>query len=284
MKFYLIDDDKTIINILKLIIKNRNLGTVIGTCTHAEDALDDLPQLQPDIVIVDLLMPKMDGITFVQHAKKLVPNTAFIMLSQVSSKDMIAGAYESGIEFYIQKPINSIEVETVIKNVCQNMSMQRTLHKMHSIFTDEIPGTLAPPELTAKQTGRDYQPKLQRILQQLGIAGDNGSKDIVTLAEYLIEQGAEVEDTTLHDLCRRFTDSPKSMEQRIRRAANTGMVNLAHLGLEDYGNEIFNEYANSLYNFEQVRKEMDYIRGKADKHGNIKIKNFLNALIISSQE
>ncbi len=74
------------------------------------------------------------------------------------------------------------------------------------------------------------------------------------------------------------------MEQRIRRAAANGMVNLAHLGLEDYGNEIFTEYANSLYNFEQVRKEMDFIRGKTNKHGNIKIRNFLNALLISCQE
>ncbi|MEI3218914.1 MAG: DNA-binding domain-containing protein [Lachnoclostridium sp.] len=54
--------------------------------------------------------------------------------------------------------------------------------------------------------------------------------------------------------------------------------------MEDYGNEIFTEYANSFYNFEQVRKEMDFIRGKGEKHGNIKIRNFLNALLISCQE
>ena len=61
------------------------------------------------------------------------------------------------------------------------------------------------------------------------------------------------------------------------------MVNLAHLGLEDYSNDIFMEYSTTLYNFEQVRKEMDFIRGKSDKHGNIKIKNFLNALMLYSQ-
>ena len=57
------------------------------------------------------------------------------------------------------------------------------------------------------------------------------------------------------------------------------MVNLANLGLEDYSNETFVTYANSLYNFEQVRREMDYIRGKSTKRGNVKIKNFLNALM-----
>ena len=92
-----------------------------------------------------------------------------------------------------------------------------------------------------------------------------------------------LDDTTLHELCSRFCDSPKSMEQRIRRAAAAGLVNLAHLGIEDYSNEIFTEYSNTLYNFEQVRKEMDFIRGRSDKHGNVKIKNFLNALTAYSQ-
>ena len=280
MKFYLLDDDRTITNILKIIIQKRELGEVCGTSNHAIEALDDIKILRPDIIITDLLMPEMDGFTFVKKAKELLPDAAYIMLSQVSSKDMIESAYEQGIEFYIQKPLNSVEVEKVILTVSQNLFMQRTLQKMQNIFEDSIRSTShsAP---TGKQ---EYLSKLQKILQRLGIIGDAGSKDIITVIEFLIEEKEDISNITLNELCSRFTDSPKTMEQRIRRAAATGMVNLAHLGLEDYGNEIFTEYANSLYNFEQVRKEMDFIRGKTDKHGNIKIRNFLNALLISCQE
>ena len=280
MKFYLLDDDRTITNILKIIIQKRELGEVCGTSNHAIEALDDIKILRPDIIITDLLMPEMDGITFVKKAKELLPDAAYIMLSQVSSKDMIESTYEQGIEFYIQKPLNSVEVEKVILTVSQNLSMQRTLQKMQNIFEDSIRSTShsAP---TGKQ---EYLSKLQKILQRLGIIGDAGSKDIITVIEFLIEEKEDISNITLNELCSRFTDSPKTMEQRIRRAAATGMVNLAHLGLEDYGNEIFTEYSNSLYNFEQVRKEMDFIRGKTDKHGNIKIRNFLNALLISCQE
>jgi len=42
---------------------------------------------------------------------------------------------------------------------------------------------------------------------------------------------------------------------------------------------VFTEFSNTLYNFEQVRREMDYIRRKSDKHGNVKIRSFLNALL-----
>ena len=108
MSFYFIDDDKNICNILKLIVNERELGVCCGSSNNAAEALEDLPSAKPDIVIVDLLMPEMDGISFVKQARKIVPDASYIMLSQVSSKDMIASAYEAGIEFFIQKPINSV--------------------------------------------------------------------------------------------------------------------------------------------------------------------------------
>ena len=105
MKFYLIDDDKNVLHILKRIIRDRGLGEIAGTAENGVDALTDLPLINPDIVIVDLLMPEIDGITFVKRARSYAPNLTFIMLSQVASKDMIADAYSAGIEFYIHKTV-----------------------------------------------------------------------------------------------------------------------------------------------------------------------------------
>ena len=237
MKFYLIDDDKNVLHILKRIIRDRGLGEIAGTAENGVDALTDLPLINPDIVIVDLLMPEIDGITFVKRARSYAPDLTFIMLSQVASKDMIADAYSAGIEFYIHKPINSIEVESILRKVSESLTARRTLQQVQTIF----------------QAQQNF--------------------------DYLIQHNQKVDNVTLSELCSRFSDNPKSMEQRIRRTANMGMVNLANLGLEDYANDTFTTYSNSLYNFEQVRREMDFIRGKSVRHGNVKIKNFLNALI-----
>ena len=127
MKFYLLDDDRNIRRILTQIITDRELGTVCGAGSNGHEGLEEVFDLKPDIIIADLLMPEMDGITFVEHARPGLPDTAFIMLSQVSSKEMISAAYEAGVEFFIQKPINSIEVENVIQKVRQNLTMKRTL-------------------------------------------------------------------------------------------------------------------------------------------------------------
>lgn len=67
-------------------------------------------------------MPEIDGITFVKRARSYAPDLTFIMLSQVASKDMIADAYSAGIEFYIHKPINSIEVESILRKVSESLT------------------------------------------------------------------------------------------------------------------------------------------------------------------
>ena len=274
MSFYFIDDDKNICNILKLIINERGLGVCCGSANNAAEALEDLPSAKPDIVIVDLLMPEMDGISFVKQARKIVPDASYIMLSQVSSKDMIASAYEAGIEFFIQKPINSVEVEAVIKKVSDGLSMKRMVRKMQNIFMEDT----SPATVTVPDNSEQIENSLRTILTRIGIIGDIGSKDIISIVKYLVDHQDNADSLTVSDLCSHFCDTPKSMEQRIRRTAFNGLVNLAHLGLEDYSNEIFVDYSSTLYNFEQVRTEMDFIRGKTDKHGNVRIKQFLNAL------
>ena len=278
MKIYLIDDDPNILNFLKLIIQAKNLGEICGVCSSPIDALEDLKYIKPDVVVVDLLMPGMDGISFVKKATAEFQDIAYIMLSQVSSKDMISSAYEAGVEFFIQKPINAIEVENVITRVSQSLAMKRTLNSMQNLFMTQMQDMMPKAAPVAPREPVHLQ-KTKDILQRLGIIGEIGSKDIINVVDYMITHRDTASDMTLIELCAQFSENPKSVEQRIRRTANTAMVNLANLGLEDYSNDTFIEYSNTLFNFEQIRREMDHIRGKNHKGGNVKIRNFLNALV-----
>ena len=280
ISIFLLDDDPNVTDILKRIIRQKELGRVCGFSQDPADALEDLRYTQPDLVIADLLMPGMDGVTFVKKARQILPAASYIMLSQVSSKDMIAAAYDAGVEFFIQKPINGVEVVSVIQNVAQKQSLQRTMDQMTKLLSASGGGEKpVSPE--------DRSPELEkrrRILSRIGILGVTGADDILTVCADFLRREEEPGSVTLKDICARFSDSPKSMEQRIRRAAAAGMTNLAHMGLDDYYNEDFSEYAGMLYSFDQVRKEMDYIQGKTDQRGNVKIKKFLSALLHASRE
>jgi len=280
ISIFLLDDDPNVTDILKRIIAQRELGRVCGISQDPEEALEDLRYAQPDLVIADLLMPGMDGVTFVKKARQLLPAASYLMLSQVSSKDMIAAAYDAGVEFFIQKPINGVEVVRVIQNVAQKQSLQRTMEQMTRLLSATGGG-----ERTAPPADRSQElEKLRRILSRIGVLGVTGAEDILTVCADFLRRDEEPGSATLKDICARFSDSPKTMEQRIRRAAAAGMTNLAHMGLDDYYNEDFSEYAGMLYSFDQVRREMDFIQGKTDQHGNVRIKKFLTALLHASRE
>lgn len=277
MKFYLVDDDIGIISILSMIIADSACGEVCGSACSGLDALDDLEHVKPDVVVVDLLMPEMDGIEFVRQAKVRFPQTAFIMLSHVTSKDMIAQAYECGVEFFINKPVNGVEVRNVLLKVCRMLSMTRTFEQVHMLMRDEPPRAPVVQPEPPKQA-RGGMGKVNGILQRLGIAGDPAAHEIAQMVEYLSDSKVRKESPNVSALCAQFSDSPKSMEQRMRRAATAGLVNLANLGIEDYGNDDFAELAGRLYHFEQVRLEMDFIRGKTTRRGKASLKKFLYAL------
>ena len=117
MRIYIIEDDLSVIGILEDIVEGNGLGTI---CGDTGDGLPDLSQilaLAPDLILIDLLMPEKDGIQVVRELREMGSEAKFIMISQVSAKEMIAKAYMAGVSFFIQKPINLSEVRQVITTV-----------------------------------------------------------------------------------------------------------------------------------------------------------------------
>ncbi len=275
MNIFIVEDDSNIIRILEKIIIDRELGKLLGHANDGIAGLREIQNLKPDIVLVDLLMPGKDGISLVREAKSVYSDIQFIMISQVSSKDMIGKAYQSGIEYFISKPINAIEVESVIRKVEEKLNINRKLNQIQSLFAND-----SNHQKEEKNINRIE--KIKRIMRMIGIAGESGSQDILNITRYIIDTKQNIDNFTMRELCSNFTDQAKTMEQRIRRTAMVGMINLANLGIEDYMNETFVEYSNGLYNFEQIKIEMDYIRGKTKKRGKVNLKKFIDGMVFYS--
>lgn len=272
MKYFIVEDDKNIINILSRIILERKLGQVVGYALDGLSAPEMIKQAEPNIVLVDLFIPGKNGIKLVSELSKSNPEISFVMISQVSSKDMIAQAYESGIESYIQKPINAIEVESVLRRVNVYRESTEKLQQIGNFFNVQhgaIPNNEPP----------DYEEVIKSILQKIGIIGESGTQDIIEIAVFLVTSETNLSDHTIKEICNRFEINSKTVEQRIRRTATIGLVNLAHLGIEDYMNDTFLEYSNGLYNFSEVKCEMDCIRGKTAIHGKVSLRKFIDGLV-----
>lgn len=212
MRIYIVEDDTSVIGILEDIVEGNELGVVCGDSGGEPANLGQILALDPDLVLVDLLMPQKDGIQVVRELKEQGCRAKFIMISQVSNKEMVAKAYLAGVDFFINKPINLIEVRQVILNVRRQLENERDLHTIQSVFAEKAAPVGRRSRLEAQRK------RIQTTLSQLGMAGEKGARDIVELCMLLLEQGQQVSQVGVGALCAQLSDSPKSMEQRARRA------------------------------------------------------------------
>ncbi|SFH59661.1 two-component system, response regulator YcbB [Tindallia magadiensis] len=289
-RFYIADDDLSIQRILESIIEKHHLGFVIGTATDGKSTVNEVASLQPDIVLVDLLMPHIDGIGVVSMLNKSKCNSSFIMISQVDSSDMIAAAYEKGIEFFINKPINVVEVVSVIKNVKEKHSLTKMLYS----FESAVKIMRGNEPVPSKSEGQDYlKANIRKVLANLGISGEAGYQDLVEMLYLLISRSphpslytSSPKMSEAYELLKNHYQHSGSLintgtiEQRIRRTIKSALNNLAHRGLEDYHDDIFIRYSSLLFEFSEVRREMDYLKGKQKSSGKISVRKFVDGIQI----
>lgn len=274
MRIYIVEDDLSVINILEDIIESQNLGEICGDCGGEPADVHEVLRARPDVVLVDFFMPVKDGVEFVRELRAINNKIKCIMISQVSAKELISKAYNAGIDFFISKPINLIEVKSVLKNVERQVNNERTLENIRRMFMSEI--EQMPKDLPEKNT---YAKKLRYVLGKIGMSGEKGCTDIIDICTYLHDNKVPVSGMSVAQICEALSDSPKNMEQRVRRAIAVGMTNIAHMGIEDFMNETFTLYSGTLFSFEDVKAEMDFIRGKRSYGGKVRIKKFIDGLM-----
>lgn len=279
MKYYIVDDSLSIIKVLNRIVEEQGLGEVIGFSTEEETAAMEIVAQAPDIVLVDYLMPKKDGVSLVREIKKLKPQVSFIMISQVSNKEMIAEAYKEGVEFFISKPINIIEVVSVLRNVNERMKLKSMVGEICEIFEFE---KMMPAKLMA-------DPKQQQLkdikyhLAILGMIGETGTCDIIKICEDRLQKSSSDIKDGFANYCSMIDEDPKVVKQRIRRAVKKGLTNIAAMGVEDYYNEIFQTYHQVIFDFQSIREEMDYLRGKKAAGGKPSVDKFIEGLLVFNE-
>ncbi|MBN7773796.1 DNA-binding domain-containing protein [Clostridium aminobutyricum] len=279
MRYYIVDDSLSIVKVLNRIVEEQNLGEVIGFSIDEETAAVEIMAQAPDIVLIDYLMPKKDGVSLVREIKKMKPQISFIMISQVSNKEMIAEAYKEGVEFFISKPINLIEVVSVLRNVNERMKLKNMVGEICEIFEVE---KLIPQRLQTHSKQQQMK-DIKYHLSILGMIGETGTCDIIKICEEQLQKGSGDIREGISCYCSRIDEDPKVVKQRIRRAVKKGLTNIAAMGVEDYYNEIFQTYHQGIFDFQSIRAEMDYLRGKNTSGGKPNVDKFIEGLLLFNE-
>lgn len=281
MRYYVVDDDIAIVKVLMNLIEENN-GEVVGHAHDGVEALKHIIGLKPEIVLVDFLMPHLDGVSLVREVKRIRPQTQFVMISQVSDQEMVTEAYESGIGFFIQKPVNRIAVKRVIDQIAERIQLEKMLHDIQRVFQHPTAGQMVQKEEEGQMDKKRLR-AIKVVLGSLGMLGEKGTADIIRTCQYMIHSQQSFDHCDIDQLCLTSNDTSRTFRQRMRRAMKNGLNNLAHEGLEDYYSTNFQNYSTTLFDFEAIKAEMDFIRGKRDEGGKVNMNKFFEGLLIQTE-
>ncbi len=112
-----VDDNRRIVNLLKEALSKDEEIEVVGTAADGEEALKKIHLLKPDVVLLDLIMPKIDGLGVMERMKNIekIPNV--IIVSAVSQESVTEHAFALGAAYYILKPFDTRVLVSRVKSV-----------------------------------------------------------------------------------------------------------------------------------------------------------------------
>lgn len=153
----LADDEQIVRNGLKYIIDWEEAGFCIcGEAGDGEEALSKIRSLQPELVLIDIRMPKLSGTELIEKAREEGYSGEFIILSGYSEFSYAQTAIRNGVAYYLTKPIDEEELALALKEI-----KKRILEKKDSTRSLEQYRQKAKPSVIADLlTGSDFNPAL----------------------------------------------------------------------------------------------------------------------------
>lgn len=149
IKVLVVDDQAELAEEIAAILRTDGGLEVVGTAKDGFDALEKMPALSPDVVLMDIRMPNMNGVVATQRIKTEYPNAKVLILTTFDDSDYILNAINNGASGYLLKDIGSGSLIGAIKNA----------HEGDTILPAKIARRITD---AAKHVAADREIRLQR--------------------------------------------------------------------------------------------------------------------------
>lgn len=252
-----IDDNKELLWMLKDILSDEY---TILTAENGEQGLDMLKQETPDLIITDIMMPKIDGITLTRQLKsnKHTMHIPLVILSAKNTTDEKIEGIESGADAYIPKPFNTQYLKTIIRHLIRkqkemeqyyntsasafDFSGGQLLHKEDKEFLQTVVETInknmdntefGPDELASamQMSSRNFYRKFKSLdqlspkdfikEQRIGHAAKLLLTTTLTIQEVMYRTAFTNRSHFYKEFAKRYNQTPKEYREENRRRDNS---------------------------------------------------------------
>ncbi len=206
IRLFLVDDHQVICDALASLLGEFDGFVVVGTASNGQQALNKMDQLRPDIVIMDIAMPVMNGLEALQRLKSLFPEVSTIVLSMHDDPEHVYSALQAGARGYLLKDCAGRELTDAI----------RTVHEGHLYLAHSLTGQVVEDYLHLK----NRQP-LDNAIDKLSAR----EREVLRL---------QAEGVSTRDIAKELHLSPKTVEtyryrlkEKLDIHDNAGLVKFA---------------------------------------------------------
>lgn len=139
-----VDDHKVVLNGLRIFLSLYDDIELVAEAKNGRQALEQCVQHQPDVVLMDMVMPLMDGPTAIQLIRERFPSIQFIALTSFEEEQLVQRAMAAGAISYLYKDVEEEELVDAI----------RAAHKGRSVLAPEAMKTLVKQATTQGESGK----------------------------------------------------------------------------------------------------------------------------------
>lgn len=157
----IVEDNERILQMLDDILSSDEEISVVGKAKNGEEGINLITKVEPDVVLLDIIMPKFDGLAVMDRINKdtnLKKKPAFIVMSAIGRESITDDAFELGACYYIMKPFDNEMVLNRVKHLKRNL-------KKRSIDTRKINAY----ENKAEYIERNLEGDVTNIIHEIGV-------------------------------------------------------------------------------------------------------------------
>ena len=208
------DDNRRMLEVVTDVLANDSEMDVVGHADNGEDAYAIIKNKEPDVVLLDLILPKLDGLEIMQRVKKdnsIKKIPSFIVLSAVGDEQITEDAFRLGAKYFILKPFNPEAVKNRIKMFKEDYRRRSTAHEV--VYEKKANETNVELNLESDVTN---------IIHEIGvpahIKGYQYLRDAIMMSVNDMDMLNSITKVLYPTIAKRYQTTPSRVERAIRHA------------------------------------------------------------------
>lgn len=138
LRVILLDDEVLIRKLVRMKLNTEALGLeIVGEFSSAGMAVEKLEELQPDIIISDICMPGVDGISFSEQCTKILPDIKIIILTGYNDFEYARRSLKAGVNDYLMKPVQTEELNASVERLAKQIREEKREKEAHRKMLEE---------------------------------------------------------------------------------------------------------------------------------------------------